>query len=117
MIIKPKILVPLGNWATKYVLSGFDPQKMSKVEGMTKTHGQKSTIEKEGQSFFVIPAFHPAAAIHNERFMPFVHQDFDAIQKFINSPEYQAGPPPPSRPATTTKKQLTLESMFARREQ
>jgi uracil-DNA glycosylase family 4 len=115
-IIKPKLIVPLGNWATKYVLSGFDPKKMNKVEGMMKMHGKKTTVvSHEGDSFAVIPAFHPAAVLHNTKWEPHLQEDFEKIREYKQSEEFKK--PKPARKVnagagSAKKKQKTLETFF-----
>ena len=39
-IIKPKYIVTLGNYATKFVLGGFSPKGMSKIKGISQFHGK-----------------------------------------------------------------------------
>jgi len=59
--IKPKVICTLGNYATKFILAKCDPDSMKKIEGITELHGKIYEISFNGQSYKVIPLFHPAA--------------------------------------------------------
>jgi DNA polymerase len=54
--MKPKVIVTLGNFATKFILEDN--------VGITKARGQ--TYERRGAT--VVPTFHPAAALRGGRF-------------------------------------------------
>jgi DNA polymerase len=62
-IVNPQIIVTLGRHSLNKFLPG------SKI---TEIHGQ---MQKAGR-YFVIPMFHPAAALHQERFRPLLLEDF-----------------------------------------
>ncbi|MCA1840925.1 MAG: uracil-DNA glycosylase [Actinomycetota bacterium] len=51
--IKPRVIVPLGNFATRFILG--------KQVSISKVRGQRF----EGHGAVVIPTFHPAAALHS----------------------------------------------------
>ncbi|MFW5747131.1 MAG: uracil-DNA glycosylase, partial [Nanoarchaeota archaeon] len=59
-IINPRIIAPLGNFATKFVLAGFDPHQMKDIPGISTLHGTKHRILKNGKHYLVIPLYHPA---------------------------------------------------------
>jgi uracil-DNA glycosylase len=62
-IVDPSIIVTLG----RHSMSRFIPDaKISQI------HGQLQKIGKR----FVIPMFHPAAALHQQRFRPMLLEDF-----------------------------------------
>ncbi len=54
-LIEPKVICTLGNFATK-LLSG-DPT------GITRVHGAPQVHELGGRTVFLLPLFHPAAAL------------------------------------------------------
>lgn len=58
-IIKPKIIITLGNFATKSILNlyGF------KAESISKIHGK--IFESLLHEIKILPTFHPAACIYN----------------------------------------------------
>ncbi len=62
-IVNPSIIVTLG----RHSMSRFIPDAK-----ITQVHGQMQKIGKR----FVIPMFHPAAALHQQRFRPLLLEDF-----------------------------------------
>lgn len=75
-IIRPKIIATLGNYSTKFVLAGFDPSGMKKVQGITTLHGTKQTVQLDGEEVLVVPLFHPAAMLYNPRLRESLECDF-----------------------------------------
>src|SRR5918992_4993216 len=55
-IIQPKVVVTLGNFATK-LLSG-------KPLGITRVHGQPQEVTLGGRRVLLYPIYHPAAALY-----------------------------------------------------
>lgn len=78
-IIRPKIIVPLGNYATKFVLAGFDPSEMKNVPAITSLHGQAQEITIDGENYVVFPMFHPSATIYNRKLIPEFLKDFETL--------------------------------------
>lgn len=66
-VIKPKVICSLGNYATKFFLSGCNPDEMDKQPGITSVHGKVRMIDIDGMSVKLIPLFHPAAIIYNQK--------------------------------------------------
>jgi uracil-DNA glycosylase family 4 len=62
-IVNPSIIVTLG----RHSMSRFFPDAK-----ITQIHGQMQRVGKR----FIIPMFHPAAALHQERFKPMLLEDF-----------------------------------------
>jgi uracil-DNA glycosylase family 4 len=81
--IKPRILVPLGNFATKFVLGEFDVGKMKKITGISTLHGKPQMIIIQNQKFMVIPQFHPAAMIYNRKLQSVIEEDFKQMGIFL----------------------------------
>ena len=63
-IIKPKVIVTLGNFSTKFILSTD--------EGITKLRGNMMTSPA---GYSVIPAYHPAAVLRNPNLQPDLEND------------------------------------------
>jgi uracil-DNA glycosylase family 4 len=85
-LIQPKLVVTLGNFATKYVLQ--TPRGITSMRGRVYGwHGRK-----------VIPTFHPAAILRGggERSRQFedLRADFALIRTTLEEPEPPAAPPP-----------------------
>ena len=62
-IVNPSIIVTLG----RHSMSRFFPDAK-----ITQIHGQMQKVGKR----FIIPMFHPAAALHQDRFKPLLMEDF-----------------------------------------
>ena len=97
-LIQPRLIVTLGNFATKYVLQTR--------QGITRTRGQ--LYEWHGRA--VIPTFHPAAILHGggERSRQYrdMQEDFSLVRRTLaggRAPEPAepsvAGEPVPARPS------------------
>ena len=82
-IIKPQIIITLGNFATKFVLSGFNVEGMNKVKGITSLHGDPQSIIAKGSHFIVVPMFHPAAVLYNRSLEESIKEDFIKLKKLL----------------------------------
>lgn len=69
-IVNPSIIVTLG----RHSMSRFIPDAK-----ITAIHGQMQKIGKR----FVIPMFHPAAALHQSRFKPMLLEDFAKLPSLL----------------------------------
>jgi len=78
-IVKPKVIIPLGNTASKFCLSGFSCKNMNKVSGMDKIHGKFFEIN----SYTIFPMYHPSSnvssRIRKENFI----KDFLKLKEFL----------------------------------
>lgn len=82
--MKPKVVCSLGNYATKFFLSGCDVEEMKKQEGITRVHGKVFDIEIFGLKIKLIPLFHPAAIIYNRtKLTPLWEEDINFVKKEI----------------------------------
>ena len=69
--INPDVLVTLGNFATKFIL---------KTDcGITSLRGRVYTAGK----FYVLPTFHPAAAIYDQSKAPLLQSDFELLKRLL----------------------------------
>ncbi len=75
-IIRPKYIITLGNYSTKFVLTGFSPKGMSKIKGISELHGTDQTVEKDEKKYHVFPMYHPAAMMYNGKVREFFEKDF-----------------------------------------
>jgi len=82
--IKPKVVCSLGNYATKFFLSGCDPDKMKDQPGITQVHGKVKNMEVQGQKIKLIPLFHPAAIIYKRDLLPQWNADMEIVKKEIS---------------------------------
>jgi uracil-DNA glycosylase len=70
-VIKPDVLVTLGNFATKFVLKTDT--------GITRLHGK---VQQAGR-FAVLPIFHPAAAIYDRTKRDALFADFERLRELL----------------------------------
>ncbi|MBI5553176.1 MAG: uracil-DNA glycosylase, partial [Candidatus Diapherotrites archaeon] len=82
-IIAPKVVVTLGNFSTKFVLAGFDVDKMNDVEGITKLRGAPKLMQVNGFSFTVLPLFHPAAVLYRRQWQKVLEEDFLKLKDLL----------------------------------
>lgn len=95
--MKPKVIVTLGNFATRFILE--------EQIGITRARGR--VYERRGAS--VVPTFHPAAALRGGRFggistMDALRQDMHTVRTLLD----RAGQEEPSIEAPQDSEQLGL---------
>jgi DNA polymerase len=75
-VIKPKIIVTLGNHSTAYIFEKIG----LRFDGITRVHGKffEASISKIKMKIF--PTFHPASALYNPRYKNLLLQDFRVVQ-------------------------------------
>lgn len=83
--IKPKIIVTLGNFATKFVLSNYNIDEMKKVKGIAEIHGTKHTIEFNKEEYLVIPIYHPSAMMYKPSIREHFQNDFKIMSEIIGT--------------------------------
>lgn len=82
-IIQPKIIVTLGNYATKFILGGCTVEGMAAVNGITTLHGKEKRAIIAGKEYRVIPMYHPAALIYDRSLRTAADEDFRKIKDAI----------------------------------
>jgi len=102
-LIEPKVVCTLGNFATK-LLSG-------NPAGITRVHGEPQVHELGGRAVFLLPLFHPAAALRTPAVKEKLRGDFASLPKLLAAQppgasepveeplEEAPEPPPPPPPA------------------
>lgn len=80
-IIKPEVVITLGNYSTKFVLAGFNSEGMNKVAGITKLHGSTQQVTLDDLTITVMPMYHPAAMLYNPSLRNIMDIDFLALAK------------------------------------
>ena len=83
-VIRPRVLITLGNFATKFVLSRFDPDGMKKVSGIGVLHGKHVPFVVDGLSCVVMPIYHPAAMLYNPKLRDVMTQDFLSLKGVLS---------------------------------
>ncbi len=87
-IIKPPLIVTLGNFATRFILSGLNIDAMATIPGITQIHGKLQLIPFEKMQLAVLPVYHPAALIYNPSLKTSLEEDFRTIPLYLNNPSY-----------------------------
>lgn len=75
-IIKPEIIVTLGNHSTRYILSKANV----KSEGITEVRGRLYKEKLFDIPVKIIPTFHPAAALYNPAYLSSLEEDFQSVK-------------------------------------
>ncbi len=83
-IIKPIVVCSLGNYATKFFLANGNVENMDSQPGITSLHGIVKEIDLLGLNIKLIPLFHPAAIIYNQRLKPLWESDMEIVKKEIS---------------------------------
>jgi DNA polymerase len=83
-LIEPRVVCTLGNFATK-LLTGSPT-------GITRVRGEPQVHELGGRTVFLLPLFHPAAALRTPAVKQQLREDFATIPALIERPL----PAPPS---------------------
>jgi DNA polymerase len=89
-IVNPSIIVTLG----RHSMSRFIPNAK-----ITQIHGQMQKIGKR----FVIPMFHPAAALHQSRFKPMLLEDFSKLPSLLEAARVELGKSKTKKKSTRKK--------------
>lgn len=82
--MKPKVICSLGNHATKFFLGGCNPDNMQEQPGITMVHGKVRMIEIDGMKVKLIPLFHPAAIIYNQKLKVEWEKDMEIVKNEIS---------------------------------
>ena len=77
--IKPKIIVTLGNFASKYIFNKFN----LKYDKISNIHGNIFHINSKDGVIKIIPSYHPAAATYNPNLKNILIKDFKLIKNSI----------------------------------
>lgn len=80
-ILKPKVIATLGRFSMQYVMSRYGlAEKLAPISAL---HGQVFETEIEGQKVKIIPLYHPAAAIYNQKLMKDLQSDFQVLKGVV----------------------------------
>lgn len=82
-IIRPKIIITLGNYATRFILANCNSDKMDNIPGITALHGKEKEITINSTTYKVMPMYHPAALIYNQKLKPEAVEDFKRLKDVL----------------------------------
>ena len=99
-LIEPRVICTLGNFSTK-LLTG-NPQGITRVRGAPQLH------ELGGRPVFILPLFHPAAALRTPAVAETLRTDFEGIPALLRRPlpEPAERPDEPATEASPSDEQL-----------
>ena len=83
LAIRPKVICTLGNFSTKFVLAGFDVDKMKSISGISELHGKPVRITAYGTDITVFPLYHPAAMLYKPGLRVDLETDIKTIGVFL----------------------------------
>jgi len=78
-IIKPELILTLGNVATQFIFEEFS----LKFETMSKLHGKIFKVSNLWLRTKVIPMYHPAAVLRNPNLRKVVEEDWKNVRKIL----------------------------------
>lgn len=81
--IQPKIIVTLGNFATKFVLAKFNVDDMKSIGGIMGLHGKEHHLTIDGRDYIVFPVFHPAAILYKPQWRQILTDDFKTLGELL----------------------------------
>jgi len=76
-ILRPKLIVPLGNFALSYIFRKFG----LKEEKISKVHGQVFTLTTLTGTVKIVPLYHPAVATYDPGKKSLLLEDFKQLAK------------------------------------
>ena len=85
-LIEPHVVATLGNFATK-LLTGSRA-------GITRVRGTPQLREIGGRTVFLMPLFHPAAALRTPSLTETLREDFAKLSELLERPLPEAAGPP-----------------------
>jgi uracil-DNA glycosylase family 4 len=98
-IIRPRIVVTLGRYSMSHYFPG---------ESISRIHGQPRRVG----SLTVVPMFHPAAALHQQRYRSLIEDDFRRLPEILaavdSSPASEPPADPIERPSGDASSQMRL---------
>jgi len=84
-LIQPKVIVTLGNFATKFVLAKFSVDEMKSVGGIMSLHGKEQHLMIDAHDYLIFPVFHPAAILYNPQLRETLTLDFKKLGELLRS--------------------------------
>lgn len=85
MIIQPEIIAPMGNFATEYCCKKYHIPFVK----ISKMHGEKYKIKNYHKTNYMIPLYHPAAAIYNPNLKQQLLADILQIKRQLSTHNYK----------------------------
>jgi uracil-DNA glycosylase len=100
-LIEPRVVCTLGNFATK-LLTGSPT-------GITRVRGEPQVHELGGRTVYLLPLFHPAAALRTPAVKQQLREDFATIPALLERPLPEALPSRAELEAEEGREQIAAE--------
>ena len=82
-IIKPKVIATLGRYSMDYIMRKFGLE--DKLEIISSAHGKLFKENPAWGKVNIIPLYHPAASIYNQKLKETLKSDFEILKKFAKT--------------------------------
>lgn len=79
-IIQPRVLVGLGRYSSKYLLEKFGLTEVALP--ISELHGRSFEAVAPYGKVTIVPLYHPAAAIYNQKLVLILREDFKILSQF-----------------------------------
>lgn len=79
-IIKPRVIVALGRYATGYIMNKFGLE--SELEPIGEAHGKAYPTETTYGRIDIVVLYHPCVAVYNPNNLPKLKKDFEILTKY-----------------------------------
>ncbi len=80
-IIEPKVIATLGRYSMNYIMNKFDLKSL--LEPISKAHGKMYKAKASYGDITIVPLYHPAVAIYNNKTKDTLKQNFQILKQFI----------------------------------
>ncbi|MBX4210586.1 uracil-DNA glycosylase [Candidatus Parcubacteria bacterium] len=80
-IIQPKVLATLGRYSMQYIMKRFGLE--AQLEPISKMHGKSFNAQASYGTIKIIPLYHPAVAIYNNKTKDTLMDDFKILKTVI----------------------------------
>ncbi|MEM2892769.1 MAG: uracil-DNA glycosylase [Candidatus Bathyarchaeia archaeon] len=82
-ILRPRIIVSMGNTATQYLMTrfGLSPRYIGEV------HGKSFRVEAPWGEVILLPSYHPASALYTKGLEYVLRRDFESLRSILDGLE------------------------------
>ncbi|MFA6253786.1 MAG: uracil-DNA glycosylase [Candidatus Paceibacterota bacterium] len=79
-IIQPQVIATLGRYSMKYIMEKFG--LTDALRSISELHGKEFQAEADYGKVYIIPLYHPAAAIYDRSLLEILQKDFKILEKY-----------------------------------
>lgn len=80
-LIKPKIIATLGRYSAHFILDHFSlPEALNPISSL---HGQIISVKEKYGEIKIVPLYHPAATIYNQKLKEVLLADFQKLKSIL----------------------------------